>query len=212
MNGIRRSTVACARSSLPAERYLVEWLPSWMSGERAVLWKAAAEESLFAHGMAALAVLAADQPGEVPSAACISRLARGFQDAAGGLLSDWVTAAMHGCGLSLPRRVGRLARGFHGNAEACVEQLFGDALRDRGLPRRMGVFLPVPPAGSLAVESGAGPRPITGVAALAVLARRCGPLYLPGRPIEPSLIDLSPGLLAFPSFPDPDDTLGGDAS
>jgi hypothetical protein len=210
MNGIRRSTVTCARSALPAQRYLVAWLPSWMNGETAGLWKAAAEESLCAHGLPALAVLAADQPGEVPSAPCIARLARRFEAAEGGLLSDWYTAAMHGCGPSLPRRVGRLARGFHGNADACVEQLFGDALRDCGLPGRMGVFLPVPPAGSLGVEPGAGPRLLTGVAALAVLARRCGPLYLPGRPIEPSLIDLSPGLLAFPSFPDPADTLRGD--
>ena len=89
-------------------------------------------------------------------------------------------------------------RRFRGNARATVAELFEAARRDAALPTGVGVFLPLgAPDGSPAGGSSTACR-LHGLRALAVLARRCGPLYVPDRPIEPSLVRLSPGLLVFP--------------
>ena len=67
-----------------------------------------------------------------------------------------------------------------------------DALRRASRPRRrVGVFLDEAPAP-------AGPAPLGPAATLAVLARRSGPLYLPARALDPSLVDPQPLVLFFP--------------
>jgi hypothetical protein len=198
MNGLARSLVTCARVALAGRRYLVDWLPSSLDAEAASRWNAAIERCLAGHGMRALAVLVADAPGHPPDPKCIGRLARRFDGEPGGLLADWFTAALSGCGPSLPRRVGRLARRFHGDAGACVAESFGAALRDSDLPTGMGVFLPLPSAETPSAEGDTRLCRLGSVASLAVLARRCGSLYVPARPIEPSLMTLGRCLLVFP--------------
>ncbi len=64
------------------------------------------------------------------------------------------------------------------------------ALRDLRLPEGFGFFVDEPDELDHAVVADA--------AAIAILAARSGPLYLPGR-FEPSLITLSPVTLLFPS-------------
>jgi hypothetical protein len=72
-----------------------------------------------------------------------------------------------------------------------LEQHLVRALEQAGVPGRVGVFL----------DEGIGDHscPVLPVpAALAVLARRSGPLYLPSRRLECSLIDPEPFVLFFP--------------
>jgi hypothetical protein len=64
-------------------------------------------------------------------------------------------------------------------------------LREAGVPARVGVFLDE----DVKAATGALLSP---AAALAVLARRSGPLYLPSRRLEPSLADPKPLVLFFP--------------
>lgn len=69
-----------------------------------------------------------------------------------------------------------------------------EALVAAGVPASVGVFLEEPDDPSLPVLGAA--------AALAVLARRSGPLYLPTRRLEPSLVRLASSVLFFPHAPD----------
>ena len=66
-----------------------------------------------------------------------------------------------------------------------------DALRRAAVPDAVGVFLDEGPRASRA-------RPLGPAATLAVLARRSGPLYLPARALDPSLVDPRPLVLFFP--------------
>jgi hypothetical protein len=191
-----RSRLTCARAVLPGRRYLVDWLPTGMDGERASGWNAAIQDCLERHGMAALAVLVAYGSADPPNADGLGRLVGLFRGEPGNALSDWITAARTGCGPASARRVRHVARRFGGDADRCVTQAFDEALRGCGLPNRMGVFLP---AHSLdRTTPRARIRRLSSLESLAVLARRCGPLYVPGRPIEPSLIRLNPCLLVLP--------------
>jgi hypothetical protein len=72
-----------------------------------------------------------------------------------------------------------------------LDERFESALAAAGVPAALGVFLDEP---ADATVPRLGP-----AAALAVLSRRSGPLYLPGRRFEPSLARLSPAVLFFPS-------------
>jgi hypothetical protein len=69
-----------------------------------------------------------------------------------------------------------------------------EALRRASVPARLGVFLSEDDGDADVVTL----RP---AAALAVLARRSGPLYLPARPLETSLVDPRPLVLFFPEEP-----------
>jgi hypothetical protein len=104
------------------------------------------------------------------------------------------------CGLALLECAGtripaaefgeRLARcrSYHDPAGR-LEAICGEALAKVRLPARLGFFLEEPdPPGECRLD---------GAAALAVLAARSGPLYLPGR-FEPSLVAPSPVTLFFP--------------
>jgi hypothetical protein len=72
-----------------------------------------------------------------------------------------------------------------------LEEHLEEALRQARVPEAVGVFL--------AEEDEAGRARALGPAAtLAVLARRSGPLYLPARDLEPSLVDPKPLVLFFP--------------
>jgi hypothetical protein len=66
-----------------------------------------------------------------------------------------------------------------------------DALRRASIPDEVGVFLEEDPGTSRA-------RPLGPAATLAVLARRSGPLYLPARALDPSLVDPQRLVLFFP--------------
>jgi hypothetical protein len=74
-----------------------------------------------------------------------------------------------------------------------LERHLRQSLEKAGVPDRLGVFLD---------EDGVFPeetRPLSPAAALAVLARRSGPLYLPSRRLEVSLADpRRPAVLFFP--------------
>lgn len=72
-------------------------------------------------------------------------------------------------------------------ASALAAQLDA-ALADAGVPDSIGVFLDE--------DERAAPL-LDAVAALAVLARRSGPLYLPARRFEPSLVRLTATVLFF---------------
>lgn len=67
---------------------------------------------------------------------------------------------------------------------------FEEALREAGIPDRIGVF------------TGGGARPdskiLSSAAAVAVLSRRSGPLYLPWRPVDATLVRPTRFLLVFP--------------
>jgi hypothetical protein len=75
-----------------------------------------------------------------------------------------------------------------------LERHLSDSLRRAGVPDRPGVFLD-----QEEVAPVLAPR-LPAAAALAVLARRSGPLYLPSRRLEPSLADPSRPLVLF--FPE----------
>jgi hypothetical protein len=76
-------------------------------------------------------------------------------------------------------------------APEALERHLETALRRAGVPDRVGVFLEE----DIADETGPLLPP---AAALAVLARRSGPLYLPTRRLEPSLVDPHALVLFFP--------------
>lgn len=192
-----RSTLTCARAALPGRRYLVNWLPPWIDGEAASRRNPAIEACIAAHGVAALAVLVAWGSADPPDVQSLGRLALRFRRRPGSVLSDYLTAALTGCGPSLPRRARLLARRFDGDAEACVKRAFDEALAGSEVPDRMGVFLPVGSSRAGAPGDRAPLQPLGSLASLAVLAHRCGPLYVPSRPIEPSLINLNSCVLVF---------------
>ena len=74
-----------------------------------------------------------------------------------------------------------------------LERHLRESLQKAGVPDRLGVFLAEDENGSQAA------RILPPAAALAVLARRSGPLYLPSRRLEPSLADpRRPLVLFFP--------------
>ena len=100
--------------------------------------------------------------------------------------SGWraLASVLDAAGLGRPRGPGALAS----QLEA--------ALVRAGIPPAVGVFLEEPEPGEARVLDAA--------AALAVLARRSGPLYLPCRRFEPSLVRLTATCLFFPEPPDGD--------
>jgi hypothetical protein len=72
-----------------------------------------------------------------------------------------------------------------------LERHLEEALQEAGVPGRLGVFL--------AEDVGDPTHPLLSPsAALAVLARRSGPLYLPSRRLELSLVDPQALVLFFP--------------
>lgn len=81
-------------------------------------------------------------------------------------------------------------RGARRGPEA-LERHLEEALREAGVPGRLGVFLDE--------DIGDATHPLLPPsAALAVLARRSGPLYLPSRRLELSLVDPQALVLFFP--------------
>ena len=84
----------------------------------------------------------------------------------------------------------RLAR--QADLRARVDEAIDRALSDAGVPRRVGVFVP---RGAFAPE---GATRLGFAASLAVLGRRSGPLYLPDRQVDGSLVGLCDVLLVFP--------------
>jgi len=75
------------------------------------------------------------------------------------------------------------------------------------LPPGLGVFVTDLSAGSRSD----GATQLDTFGSLAVLARRCGTLYLPARPIEPSLITLDPCVVVFPAGPVAARSAGGES-
>jgi hypothetical protein len=75
--------------------------------------------------------------------------------------------------------------------QANLEWWLHAAVRETGLPDLIGVFVAEGEPRPDAIDLGAA-------ACLAVLARRSGPLYLPRRPFELSLVDPAPLTLFFP--------------
>lgn len=79
---------------------------------------------------------------------------------------------------------------------ADAERMLADALVTTGIPNdRAGVFITLDSRAG--IESPEGKRLGT-LASLAVLARRSGPLYIPSRPLQLSLIEPSSFVLVFP--------------
>jgi hypothetical protein len=101
----------------------------------------------------------------------------------GGWRAAW--AILESAGEAPPRRAGRQRK------PEALEQHLEDALRRAGVPDRVGLFLEE----DIAAETGPLLPP---AAALAVLARRSGRLYLPSRRLECSLVDPHPLVLFFP--------------
>lgn len=75
-----------------------------------------------------------------------------------------------------------------------LERHLEESLRSAGIPDRLGVFLDEHDPAAESVSR------LSPAAALAVLARRSGPLYLPSRRLEPSLVDPRRSLVLF--FPE----------
>jgi hypothetical protein len=118
----------------------------------------------------------------------------------GTFLAGWRAAALqeHGASAALAILDGwgeRQVRGcLRGRPTASdVQQLDGrlrQGLADAAVPDAIGVFVVPSPADVLT--------PVAQTAAIAALARRSGPLYLPRRPFAPSLIVPARVLLMFP--------------
>ena len=196
MSGPARSRLTCARCALPARRYLVElaavgdeWRTRSACGRRrprraspCMAWPRS--RCLRPTGPARRPARAASAGWRASSresrpAAC-SRLAHGGDGR--------VRTA------SRPRRVApACARLSTGMPKPCVTRSSPTRCGAAGCPAGWACSCPSAPSASLDVDRCAAPRTAQRPASLAVLARRCGPLYLPGRPIEPSLIDLRPG-------------------
>ncbi len=80
-------------------------------------------------------------------------------------------------------------RGFDPSHPPLLEAL-ERALEEDGIPDRIGVFV----EGDARADS----RLLSTLAAVAVLSRRSGPLYLPWRPIDPLLVRPAAFVLVFP--------------
>jgi hypothetical protein len=101
-----------------------------------------------------------------------------------------------------PARVRRIARRHRGDPAATVDRAFAEVLPLAGVPDTLGVFLPAPPRAAVDFFR-RGPTPLDPLTSLAVLAHRSGPLYVPARPVEPSLIVLERSVLVIPEFDEP---------
>ena len=88
-----------------------------------------------------------------------------------------------------PRRAHRAKR-----RQDVLERHLEQARQDAGVPDRLGLF--VQEDTGLVIGALLPP-----AAALAVLARRSGPLYLPTRRLDPSLVDPMSFVLFFPEEP-----------
>jgi hypothetical protein len=97
-----------------------------------------------------------------------------------------------------PAKVRSRARKFRGDAAEAVERAIAQALLLAGVPTAIGVFLPAASVAGGSQSGRARETPLDPPASLAVLARRSGPLYVPARPVEPSLIVLERCVLVFP--------------
>ena len=82
-----------------------------------------------------------------------------------------------------------------GDAAEHVREACARALDDLQLPDRLGFFVHEPDAPE--------DSPVPTAAAIAILAARSGPLYVPGR-FEPSLMTIEPVTLFFPSVEEDD--------
>lgn len=122
----------------------------------------------------------------------------------------WAVRGLRGCGprallallLEPPEpfdtwraRVGTLRRTLarQHDVETRLAEVIDDVLLAAGVPPRVGVFVPGGPV---------PPREATRLgfaASLAVLGRRSGPLYLPSRRVDGSLIQAAGVLLVFPA-------------
>lgn len=80
----------------------------------------------------------------------------------------------------------------HLGVEAHLAGAIDVVLRRAGVPSRVGVFVP---RGATAPPQAT---PLGFAASLAVLGRRSGPLYLPSRQVDGSLIQLTDVVLVFP--------------
>ena len=94
-----------------------------------------------------------------------------------------------------PRWVEKTASRWKGDAADWVQLELSKATGSARLPQGLAVFVHQV-AGT---PAGARAPVLDRLVSLAVLARRAGPLYLPQRPIEPSLIDLTAGVVIFPT-------------
>jgi hypothetical protein len=103
--------------------------------------------------------------------------------AEGGWRGAWTLLARAGEAPARQRRRTREALDAH----------LEEALRRASVPARLGVFL--------GEDDDTEAVTLGPAAALAVLARRSGPLYLPSRPLETSLVDPRPLVLFFPEKP-----------
>ena len=93
-----------------------------------------------------------------------------------------------------PRWIAKRAPRWTGDpAPYVVHEL---AKRADTLPPGLGVFMT-----DVSGSGGGGATQLDYLGSLAVLARRGGTLYLPARPIEPSLVTLDSCLLVFPAAP-----------
>jgi hypothetical protein len=91
-------------------------------------------------------------------------------------------------------RVTRRSRSVQreGNVRARLDAALDAALLAAGVPQRVGAFVP---RGDTPVPDAT---PLGFAASLAVLGRRSGPLYLPSRRVDGSLVELVDVLLVFP--------------
>ena len=79
-----------------------------------------------------------------------------------------------------------------GHVQARLDQLLDELLLESGVPQRVGVFVPRGDAPA------PGATPLGFAASMAALGRRSGPLYLPSRQVDGSLIQMGEVLLVFP--------------
>ena len=79
-----------------------------------------------------------------------------------------------------------------GNVRARLDEALDATLLESGIPQRVGVFMPRGDVGA------PGAIRLGFAASIAALGRRSGPLYLPTRQVDGSLIELADLLLVFP--------------
>jgi hypothetical protein len=79
-----------------------------------------------------------------------------------------------------------------GNVRARLDEALDATLRESGIPQRVGVFMPRGDVGA------PGAIRLGFAASIAALGHRSGPLYLPARQVDGSLIELADLLLVFP--------------
>jgi hypothetical protein len=97
-----------------------------------------------------------------------------------------------------PARLRRWARKRRDDPAATVDRAFTEVLPPAGAFDVLGVFLPAPPLTAVDLFRRERWTPLDPLTSLAVLAHRSGPLYVPARPVEPSLIVLERCLLVIP--------------